>query len=216
MTPRERVSRAVNHQVPDRVPIDLGGMKASGIAVTAYDRVKRMLGIPGPTKVLDPRFMIAVVEDAVLQRLHVDVVPLDLSDDPEHGPAGQRVDSAPPVRRHGAAVPARHEHRRRRRGQLDPAERRRVAHHPSRCRRTATTSTTRRSTRAIGSTRRSSGRCADIPDEHLTILSQYGRSLYREHRLCHPGLGIRRVLPGPEPDHGPRQQRHARAAGSSG
>ena len=79
MTPRERVSRAVNHQVPDRVPIDLGGMKASGIAVSAYDRVKRSLGIPAPTKVIDPRFMIAVVEDEVLQRLHVDVVPLDLS-----------------------------------------------------------------------------------------------------------------------------------------
>ena len=79
MKPRERVSRAINHLAPDRVPIDLGGLKASGIAVSAYDKVKRRLGIPGPTKVLDPRFMIAVVEDAVLQRLHVDVVPLDLS-----------------------------------------------------------------------------------------------------------------------------------------
>ena len=79
MTSRERVLRAVNHQVPDRVPIDLGGMKASGIAVSAYDRVKRKLGIATPTKVLDPRFMIAVVEDDVLKRLHVDVVPLDLS-----------------------------------------------------------------------------------------------------------------------------------------
>jgi hypothetical protein len=79
MTPRERVLAAVNHQVPDRVPIDLGGMKASGIAVSAYDKVKRRLGISTPTKVLDPRFMIAVVEDEVLRRLHVDVVPLDLS-----------------------------------------------------------------------------------------------------------------------------------------
>jgi hypothetical protein len=79
MTPRERVLRAANHQVPDRVPIDLGGMKASGIAVSAYDRVKRRLGIATPTKVLDPRFMIAAVEDEVLRRFHVDVVPLDLS-----------------------------------------------------------------------------------------------------------------------------------------
>jgi hypothetical protein len=69
----------VNHQVPDRVPIDLGGMKASGIAVSACDKVKRRLGIPSCTKVLDPRFMIAVVEAEVLKRLHVDVVPLDLS-----------------------------------------------------------------------------------------------------------------------------------------
>lgn len=79
MKPRERIALAVNHQVPDRVPIDLGGLKASGIAVSAYDKVKRKLGIQTPTKVLDPRFMIAVVEDEVLERLHVDVVPLDLS-----------------------------------------------------------------------------------------------------------------------------------------
>ncbi|MCY3021296.1 MAG: methyltransferase, partial [Planctomycetota bacterium] len=79
MTSRERVLKAVNHQVPDRVPIDLGGMKASGIAVSAYDKVKRKLGIRTPTKVLDPRFMIAVVEDEVLKRLHLDVVPLDLT-----------------------------------------------------------------------------------------------------------------------------------------
>ncbi|MCX6900943.1 MAG: hypothetical protein NT105_19895 [Verrucomicrobia bacterium] len=79
MTSRERVSKAVNHQVPDRVPIDLGGMKASTIAVSAYDKVKRELGINTPTKVLDPRFMIAALEDEVLRRLHADVVPLDLS-----------------------------------------------------------------------------------------------------------------------------------------
>jgi len=79
MTSRERVAKAVNHQVPDRVPIDLGGMKASTIAVSAYDKVKRELGINTPTKVLDPRFMIAALENEVLQRLHADVVPLDLS-----------------------------------------------------------------------------------------------------------------------------------------
>lgn len=79
MTSRERVLKAVNHEVPDRVPIDLGGMKASGIAVSAYERLKHKLGIHTPTKVLDPRFMIAAVEDQVLRRLHADVVPLDLS-----------------------------------------------------------------------------------------------------------------------------------------
>ncbi len=79
MTSRERVLRAINHQVPDRVPIDLGGTKASGIAVVAYEKLKRKLGITTPTKVLDPRFMIAVVEEEVLRRLHVDMVPLDLT-----------------------------------------------------------------------------------------------------------------------------------------
>ncbi|OGD20522.1 MAG: hypothetical protein A2W03_02200 [Candidatus Aminicenantes bacterium RBG_16_63_16] len=79
MTSRERVVRAVNHQVPDRVPIDLGAMKASSIAAIAYDKLKRRLGITTPTKVIDPRFMIAAVEDEVLRRVHADVVPLDLT-----------------------------------------------------------------------------------------------------------------------------------------
>jgi hypothetical protein len=79
MTSRERVGKAVNFQVPDRVPIDLGGMKASGIAAGAYHRLKKLLGIRGATKVSDLRFMIAAVEPEVLKRFHVDVVPVDLS-----------------------------------------------------------------------------------------------------------------------------------------
>jgi hypothetical protein len=43
MTPRERVLKAVSFQEPDRVPIDLGGMKASGISAFAYDRLKKLL-----------------------------------------------------------------------------------------------------------------------------------------------------------------------------
>ena len=76
MTPRERVLQAVNHRIPDRVPIDLGGTKASGIAVAAYAKLKQKLGIATPTKVIDPRFMIANVEDAVLRRLQIDVLHL--------------------------------------------------------------------------------------------------------------------------------------------
>lgn len=79
MRSRERVAQAVHHQLPDRVPIDLGAMKASTIAAIAYDKLKRQLGLTTPTKVIDPRFMIAALEDEVLRRLHVDVVPLDLS-----------------------------------------------------------------------------------------------------------------------------------------
>jgi uroporphyrinogen-III decarboxylase len=79
MTSRERVLKTVNFQVPDRVPIDLGGMKASGIAAGAYHRLKKLAGLDSSTKVLDPRFMIAVVEEEFRRRFHVDVAPVDLS-----------------------------------------------------------------------------------------------------------------------------------------
>jgi len=79
MTSRERVWETVNHRQPDRVPIDLGGMKASGINATTYHALKNLLGISTPTRILDPRFMIAVVEEQVLKRFHGDVLPVDLS-----------------------------------------------------------------------------------------------------------------------------------------
>ena len=79
MNSRERVQRAVNFQSVDRVPIDLGGMKASSIAVEAYARLQHQLGIHQTPRVYDPRFMIAVVEEAIRQRFHLDVTPLDLT-----------------------------------------------------------------------------------------------------------------------------------------
>ncbi len=79
MTSRERVLRTVNFQETDRVPIDLGALKASGIGVKAYNRVKARLGIQTKTRIWDPKFMIAVVEDELMRRFHLDVVPLDIS-----------------------------------------------------------------------------------------------------------------------------------------
>lgn len=79
MTSRERVQKAVSFQQPDRVPIDLGGMKASGIAASTYNLLKKNLGISTPTRILDPRFMIAEVGEEIRNRFHVDVLPVDLS-----------------------------------------------------------------------------------------------------------------------------------------
>lgn len=77
MTSRERVQMAVNFQQPDRVPIDLGATRASGINASLYDRLKRRLGIHTPTKVLDTMQVLAEVELEVAERLHIDVMPLD-------------------------------------------------------------------------------------------------------------------------------------------
>ena len=78
MTSRKRIEEAINFRETDRVPVDLGGMKASGIAVSSYHRLKKYFGLTTETKVLDTRLMIAEVEEEVRQRLRVDVVPLDL------------------------------------------------------------------------------------------------------------------------------------------
>ncbi len=63
---------------PDRVPIDLGAMRASGIAASLYARLKQRRGIETPTKVFDAMQILAEVESEVLDVLKVDVVPLDV------------------------------------------------------------------------------------------------------------------------------------------
>lgn len=40
MTPRERVWAAVNHQEPDRVPLDIGGGSSTSIVVEGYENLK--------------------------------------------------------------------------------------------------------------------------------------------------------------------------------
>jgi len=77
MTSRERLRKALNHEPVDRVPIDLGAMRASGISARVYAQLKARLGLDGPVKVLDPMQILAVVEPSVLDACHVDVVPLE-------------------------------------------------------------------------------------------------------------------------------------------
>jgi len=77
MTSRERVTRALNHQEPDRVPLDLGSSLTTGIMVSAYAELRAKLGVNGtPPKVVDLLQMLADVELAVLEKLGCDVVPL--------------------------------------------------------------------------------------------------------------------------------------------
>ncbi|MFO7535623.1 MAG: uroporphyrinogen decarboxylase family protein [Kiritimatiellia bacterium] len=79
MTSRERVLKTLCFEEPDRVPVDLGGVKASGISVEAYVRVCRKLGITDVPKLCDARLMTAWVEEPILKAFHADVAPLDLS-----------------------------------------------------------------------------------------------------------------------------------------
>jgi len=77
MTSRERVLAALNHQEPDRVPVDLSGHRSSGIAAMAYARLRDYLGLPKkPIRVYDPVQQLAIVDEDVLQRFRVDTIEL--------------------------------------------------------------------------------------------------------------------------------------------
>jgi len=75
MTPRERVLAALNHREADRVPIDFSGHRSSGIAAIAYARLRKALGLAErPIRVYDPIQQLAIVDEDVLERFHVDVI----------------------------------------------------------------------------------------------------------------------------------------------
>ncbi len=77
MTSRQRVLTALRHEEPDRVPLDFGGMRSTGIMAIAYNRLKQNLGITtGRIRVYDMTQQLAEVEPEVLERFGVDVVDL--------------------------------------------------------------------------------------------------------------------------------------------
>ncbi|MGI6208827.1 MAG: uroporphyrinogen decarboxylase family protein [Anaerolineae bacterium] len=79
MNSRERVRRALAGQETDRPPIDLGGTRASGINAVVYTRLKERMGLNTPTKLVDSMQILAKIEPQMLERLEIDVVPLEAS-----------------------------------------------------------------------------------------------------------------------------------------
>jgi len=76
---REWVLAALRHEVPDRLPVDLGAMRSTGITALAYRRLKEHLGIAdGDIYVYDTGQQLAVVESPIMDLFGLDVVPLDL------------------------------------------------------------------------------------------------------------------------------------------
>jgi uroporphyrinogen decarboxylase len=77
MKSRERVLKAIRHEEPDRLPIDLGGMASTGIMAIAYARLKEHLGISKTAiRIFDMPQQLAEVEPEILSRFGVDVVSL--------------------------------------------------------------------------------------------------------------------------------------------
>ena len=77
MTSRERVLKAIRHEEPDRLPIDLGGMASTGITAIAYARLKEHLGISKTgIRIFDMPQQLAEVEPEILSRFGVDVISL--------------------------------------------------------------------------------------------------------------------------------------------
>ena len=79
MTSRERVLAAINHQKPDRTPVDFGGTFETGIAVGTVYSLRRALGLGGPgdrVKLIEPYQMLGEIGDDLRDALFVDTTAL--------------------------------------------------------------------------------------------------------------------------------------------
>jgi hypothetical protein len=79
MNARQRVEAALNHQTPDRVPLDLGATAVSGMQVASVYQLRQALELdpPGtPVKVVEPYQMLGEIAPDLMDRLGVDTVGL--------------------------------------------------------------------------------------------------------------------------------------------
>ena len=75
MNSRERVLAALNHMEPDRIPVDLGGHRSSGISAIAYHHLRKYLGLAEkPVRVYDMVQQLAIIDEDVLDMFGVDTV----------------------------------------------------------------------------------------------------------------------------------------------
>ncbi len=79
MNSRQRVEAALNHQTPDRVPLDLGASAVTGMHVSCVYKLRQALKLdpPGtPVKVNEPYQMLGEIGPDLMDALGVDVVAL--------------------------------------------------------------------------------------------------------------------------------------------
>ena len=94
MTHREGVLTALDHRVPDRVPLDIAGTFASTLNRHAYEALRAYLGLKArPTKLASRRSQTASVEEDVLTRLDVDCRQM-VTGGPEHRPDRELPDGS--------------------------------------------------------------------------------------------------------------------------
>lgn len=77
MTGRERILTALNHKEPDKLPIDCGAMRSTGISGMTYNKIKDYLGVTGgDTKMYDVMQQLCIPEEWYLDKFGIDVIDL--------------------------------------------------------------------------------------------------------------------------------------------
>jgi hypothetical protein len=77
LTPRQRITAVLNHEVPDRVPIDFGSGGQTGIMASTIYKLKKHFGLLEAgerIKIIEPYQVLGEVDEKLLAHLKLDVV----------------------------------------------------------------------------------------------------------------------------------------------
>ena len=73
MNSRERILTACNHKEPDRVPIDIGSMRSTGLSAISFNNLKRRIGLDAePCLMYDFQQQLAYSGEKLRERFYVD------------------------------------------------------------------------------------------------------------------------------------------------
>ena len=76
MTSRERILKTLNHEEPDRIPLDLGGIESSGMSVYSLSNLHNYLNMRAELKIFEPYQYVAYIGDKLRTRFKVDTINL--------------------------------------------------------------------------------------------------------------------------------------------
>jgi uroporphyrinogen decarboxylase len=72
MTHRERLMTALAHREPDRVPMDLGATRTTGVTLPQYRVLRAAFGVDGDETIIDRIQQVVLVDQRIQQALDVD------------------------------------------------------------------------------------------------------------------------------------------------
>ncbi|MCL5072274.1 MAG: hypothetical protein M1308_15495 [Actinobacteria bacterium] len=75
MNSRERVKKVINHEIPDKIPVDFGGTPSTSISPIAYHKLRKELGLKNKLFYI-PNFVFQSVypEDEILEKFNIDII----------------------------------------------------------------------------------------------------------------------------------------------
>lgn len=73
MTHRERVIAALEHREPDRLPMDLGTARFTGMVLGAYENLRASLGFGDPGAIVDRMQQVVAIDERILRHFDVDL-----------------------------------------------------------------------------------------------------------------------------------------------